>query len=148
MATKSNVCASIEGAKIAFSTRQFFSGPPVMNATLGGRVYPFKLGMHGYATITKSLDNPEEERVYESSMVNVDDDIQGGSLDGWCTKVIKPPKKETGVTGTHSASQGVVSGHVYVHIQSGHRDHMQSEDIQRRHPEIPLIINEERVKTN
>jgi len=146
MATKSNVCASIEGKKVAFSTRQFFSVPPEMNEELGERIYPFKLGIHGYAQIQTSLDNPVTERVYQSSMIDKNDDIQGGSLDGWCTKAIKPPKKETGVTGTHSASQGIVSGHVYVHIQSGHRDHMQSEDIQRRHPEIPLIINEKRIK--
>ncbi|MCH9742149.1 MAG: hypothetical protein K0U21_02965 [Proteobacteria bacterium] len=146
MATKSNVCASIEGKKVAFSTRQFFPGPPEINEVLGQRIYTFKLGIHGHAQIQTSLENPEIERVYESSMIDVNDDIQGGSLDGWCTKAIKSPKKKTGVTGTHSASQGIVSGHVYVHIQSGHREHMQSEDIQNRHPEIPLIINEKRIK--
>ncbi len=139
MAKKSNICASIEGNKISFNTRQFYSKPPYIDPILGVRVYPFKLGINGYAEISSPLDN-EAEAAFASSMLKQGDCVQGGSVDGWATKPIKSPEKGV-ATGAHSAVFGDLKGHAYAHVESPHRDHLQSPDIMARHPEIPQIIN-------
>lgn len=140
MTKKSNICSSIEGEKLSFNTRQFYSKPPVYDDLLKKRVYPFKLGINGYVEIDTPLDFPKETAVYTTSLTEKGDSVQGGSVDGWSTKPIKSPDVR-GATGTHSASFGSLKGHSYAHVESPHRDHLQSAEIQRRHPEIVCVIN-------
>jgi len=140
MAKKSSICSSVEGSKLIFSTRQFYSKSPVFNEELKKRVYPFKLGIHGYVEIKTSLENPGQTAVYKTSMTERGDAVQGGSVDGWATRPIKGTNVEN-ATGTHSAESGSVKGHAYAHVQSSHRDHLQSADIQARHPQVIEIIN-------
>ena len=140
MAKKSNICSAIEGSNLSFNTRQFYQRNPVFNEILNKRVYPFKLGINGYAEIITSLENPKQTAVYKTSLIEEGDSIQGGSVDGWSTKPIKPPKVGS-ATGTHSASFGSVKGHAYAHVESPHRDHLQSAEIQARHPDIIEVIN-------
>lgn len=140
MAKKSNICSSVEGSNLSFNTRQFFAKSPVFHEILKKKVYPFKLGINGYVEIEMPLEDSEQTVVYTTSLTEKGDSIQGGSIDGWSTKPIKPPTKGA-ATGTHSASFGSLKGHSYAHVESSHRDHLQSADIQARHPEIPLIIN-------
>ena len=139
MTKKSNVCSSVEGSSLSFNTRQFYSKPPVFNEVLKKKVYPFKLGINGYVEIIKALKDPAAA-TYITSLTKVGDSIQGGSVNGWSTKVIKNPSVKK-ATGTHSASFGSLRGHSYAHVESPHRDHAQSIDIQARHPEIIEIIN-------
>jgi hypothetical protein len=140
MTKKSNICSSVEGNSLSFNTRQFYSKPPVFNEILKKRVYPFKLGINGYAEIITPLKEPEETAVYVTSLTKVGDSIQGGSVDGWSTKLIKKPAVKN-ATGTHSANFGTLKGHSYAHVESPHRDHAQSADIQARHPKIIEVIN-------
>lgn len=135
MAKKSNICASIEGKKISFNTRQFYSKTPIFHELLGIKVYPFKLGINGYAKIESPLED-KTKAIFTSSMLEDGDCIQGGSVDGWTTKPIKQPEKGT-ATGTHSASFGDIKGHA--HVESPHRDHLESPDIMARHPEYPKL---------
>lgn len=139
MAKKSNICASVEGKKVSFHTRQFYSKTPVIHEILNIKVYPFKLGINGYAEIDMPLE-VDSHAVYETSLLETGDCVQGGSIDGWATKPIKPPEKGA-ATGTHSATFGVLKGHAYAHVESPHKDHLESSDIQARHPEIVQIIN-------
>lgn len=141
MVKKTSICSSVEGEKLSFNTRQFFPRPPIINETLGKKVYPFKLGINGYVEIESPLADPKKTAVYTSSLVQGGDAVQGGSIDGWSTKPIKPPSVDSGATGTHSASFGSLKGHSYAHVQSMHRDHHESADIQARHPEIIQVIN-------
>lgn len=140
MVKKSSICSSVEGNKLSFNTRQFFSRKPVFNEILGRTVYPFKLGINGYVEIETPLENPGQTAVYATSLTNKGDAVQGGSVDGWATKPIQAPSVKK-ATGTHSASFGSVKGHAYAHVESPHRDHLQSADIQARHPQIIEVIN-------
>ena len=140
MVKKSSICSSVEGLNLKFNTRQFFPQPPIFNKTLQQRVYPFKLGINGYVEIETPLENPVESVVYITSLVGKGDAVQGGAIDGWSAKVIKPPSVGN-ATGTHSARFGSLKGHSYAHVQSSHRDHMQSVDIQARHPAVIPVIN-------
>ena len=139
MAKRSNICSSVEGSRLSFNTRQFFSKPPIFNEALEKIVYPFKLGINGYVEIETPLENPNETAIYTTSLTEIGDSIQGGSVDGWSTKPIKPPTVSK-ATGTHSARFGSLKGHSYAHIESPHRDHL-STGIQTRHPEIIEVIN-------
>jgi hypothetical protein len=140
MAKKSSICSSIEGSKLSFNTRQFFSRNPIFNEILGGKVYPFKLGINGYVEIETPLENPEQTALYLTSLTEKGDVVQGGSVDGWATKPIQAPIVKK-ATGTHSASFGSVKGHAYAHVESPHRDHLQSADIQTRHPKVIEVVN-------
>jgi hypothetical protein len=140
MTKKSNICASVEGSKLSFNTRQFFAKPPVINETLKRKVYPFKLGINGYVEIATPLENAKQTIVNIKSLTETGDAIQGGSIDGWTTKPIKPPAVKN-ATGTHSAKFGSVRGHSYAHVESSPREHLQSEEIQTRNPAIIEIIN-------
>lgn len=139
MVKKSSICSSVEGEKLSFNTRQFYSKTPVINGTLGVKVYPFKLGINGYVEIESPLETPSNA-VYSTSLTSVGDAVQGGSIDGWSTKPIKAPSKGP-ATGTHSAVFGSLRGHSYAHVESSHRDHLQSKDIQARNPEIVAVLN-------
>lgn len=140
MTKKSSICSSVEGSKLFFNTRQFFQNRPIFNETLKIMVYPFKLGINGYVEIEEALDDPKNKAVYSTSLTAVGDSVQGGSVDGWSTKVIKPPKLEN-ATATHSAKFGSLKGHSYAHVQSSHRDHLQSPQIEARHPKVISVIN-------
>jgi hypothetical protein len=140
MAKKSNICSAVEGDKLIFNTRQFYSRPPIIHDKLKKRVYPFKLGINGYVEIATPLENPSQTAVYQTSLIEKGDSIQGGVIDGWSTKPIKLPTVGA-ATGTHSASFGSLKGHSYAHVESAHRDHLQSSDIQARHPQLIEIIN-------
>lgn len=140
MTKKSNICSSVEGDNLSFNTRQFYPRPPVFNEKLKKKVYPFKLGINGYVEIKTSLKNPEKTAVYTTSLTKNGDSVQGGTIDGWSTELIKSPTVDS-ATGTHSAVFGSLKGHSYAHVESPHRDHLQSPDIQARHPKIIQIIN-------
>jgi hypothetical protein len=140
MTKKSSICSSVEGNNLSFNTRQFYDRPPVFNEILKKRVYPFKLGINGYVEIETALENPEKTAVYKTSLINKGDSVQGGSVDGWSTKPIQAPSVKK-ATGTHSASFGSLKGHSYAHVESPHRDHLQSADIQKRHPKVIEVIN-------
>jgi hypothetical protein len=140
MATKSSICSAVEGEKLSFNTRQFYPRPPVFHERLGKRVYPFKLGIHGYVEIEDPFENPELTALFTTSLTEQGDAVQGGSIDGWTTKPIKTPSVKK-ATGTHSANFGSLKGHSYAHVESSHRDHLQSTDIQIRHPDVIEIIN-------
>ncbi|MGZ8191512.1 MAG: hypothetical protein ACXW1W_18025 [Methylococcaceae bacterium] len=140
MTKKSSICSSVEGSKLNFNTRQFYPKPPIFHEILGKKVYPFKLGINGYVEIEAPLENPDQIAVYTTSLTAVGDAVQGGSVDGWSTKPIKPPIVSK-ATHTHSASLGSLKGHSYAHVESPHRDHLQSKDIQARHPEVIEVIN-------
>jgi len=139
MAKKSNICASIEGKRISFNTRQFYPQTPYLHELLGVKVFPFKLGINGYAQIDSALEDTSKA-VFETSLVKVGDCVQGGSVDGWATKPIG--KVEViNLTATHKAQASNLRGHAYAHVESPQRDHLQSEDIMARHPELPQIVN-------
>jgi hypothetical protein len=140
MVKKSSICSSVEGMKLSFKTRQFYPKRPIINEELGRRVYPFKLGINGYVEIITPIENPEKNTIYKTSLSETGDAIQGGSVDGWSTKLIKPPTVKI-ATGTHSATFGSVTGHSYAHVESPPREHLQSKDIQSRHPEIIQVVN-------
>lgn len=137
---KSNICSAVEGDKLKFNTRQFFSKPPIFHDILNKTIYPFKLGINGYVEIDEPLSDPKNTAIFTTSLTNKGDAIQGGSVDGWSTKPIKKPSVGA-ATGTHSASFSYLKGHSYAHVQSGHRDHQQSADVQSRHPDVIEIIN-------
>ena len=146
MTKKSNICSSVEGKSLSFNTRQFYPKPPVFNEILKKKVYPFKLGINGYVEIKTPLEDTESTAVYITSLTEEGDSVQGGSVDGWSTKPIKAPNVKK-ATGTHSASFGSLKGHSYAHVESPHRDHAQSPDIQARHPKIIEVINKAYKKT-
>lgn len=140
MTKNSCICSSVEGKKLIFNTRQFYSKPPVFNDDLKRKVYPFKLGINGYVEIETPLDNLGEKAFYKTSLTEIGDAVQGGSIDGWSIKPIGPTKL-INATGTHSAKGGCAKGHSYAHVQSSPREHLQSATIQSRHPEVIQIIN-------
>lgn len=145
MVKKSNICSSVEGEKLKYDTRQFYSKPPVFHEILNRNVYPFKLGINGHVEIVEPLKSPNETAIYDTSLLDKGDEIQGGSVDGWSIKPLKKPSVSNS-TGTHSASFGALKGHSYAHVESPHRDHLESADIQSRHPEVIQVLNRLRQK--
>ena len=140
MTKKSCICSSVEGKKLCFKTRQFFAKPPVVNEILKIRVYPFKLGINGYVEIEIPLEDPEAVIAFNTSMTEIGDAVQGGSIDGWSTKIVKPQNVGKG-SASHSATFGVANGHSYAHVESSPREHLQSDEIQKRNPAIIEVIN-------
>lgn len=136
------ICSSIEGLKIALNTRKFNSqSSPVFNKELGKKVYKFKLGMNGYAKIDVPLSSSQSP-CYEESMLCVGDEIQGGGIDGWTEKAIKNGDITVDhLTGTHKATFVTFKGRFYAHVQSVHRDHAESEEVQKRHPNVIQTFN-------
>ena len=137
------VCSSIEGKKLKLSTRKINPQPsPVVDIKSGKKVYKFKLSYDGGAEIVDSLDL-NDPAVYSTSMLDIGDKIQGSSIDGWTEKVIKPNDiKVISRTGTHKGSEIEIKCRFYAHVQTEHRHHAESEQVQKRHPEIIQVINQ------
>lgn len=140
MTKNSCICSSVEGKKLIFNTRQFYPKRPIFNDDFKQKVYPFKLGINGYVEIETPLDSPGEKAFYKTSLTEIGDAVQGGAIDGWSIKPIGPTKL-INATGRHSATAGTALGHSYAHVQSPPKEHLQSEEIQSRHPEVIQIIN-------
>lgn len=87
MATATEVCSSIEGGRITFKTRQFYSKTPRRDNDLGKLVFPFKLGINSVGEIMLPL---EVQPVDVASLTNVGDKINGTSIDGFSTNPISP----------------------------------------------------------
>ncbi len=145
MVTKSNICSAVEGAQLYITTRQFHVQPPKKIKPLNKVVYPFRLGINGTAKIVTAYEAPETQCVYSNSLVVAGDEIQGGSVDGWSTKILGK-RTVTSLTGTHSGTTLSVHGQCFAHVQSGHRHHQQSAAVQIRHPDITLIENDKRLE--
>lgn len=138
MASSSSVGSSVESEKIELSTRQFHTSPPVRIPGSKLKQYRFRLGIHGIATITEPYDNPSSKVYFITSFVDKDDFVQGTSLDGWALKPLGPPHVSTR-TGTHSGTFVQISGGCYAHVCIPPREHLESEDIQKRNPPIIQI---------
>ncbi len=141
------VCSSIEGKKLKLSTRKINPQPsPVIDLTSGRKVYKFKLSYDGSAEIVDSLDS-DDPTVYSTSMLNIGDKIQGSSIDGWTEKAIKPNDIQViNRTSTHKGSEIEIKCRFYAHVQTEHKHHADSEDVQKRHPKVTETINPEYIK--
>jgi len=135
------VCSSIEGNKLKLSTRKINPQPsPVVDIKSGKKVYKFKLSYDGSAEIVDPLDS-KDPAVYSTSMLDIGDKIQGSSIDGWTEKVIKQGDIEVvNRTSTHKGSEIEIKCRFYAHVQTVHKHHAESEDVQKRHPEIIQVI--------
>jgi hypothetical protein len=128
MAIAIAICSAIEGEQIALKTRQFFPGRPAM--VKGVKRWNFSLGINSSAWIVKSYAKPDEA-TYATSMLAVDDKVQGGGIDGWTRKPLGTPKKIKG-SGAHSAYALTVYGGCYAHIESAERAHLNSPEIAKK----------------
>ena len=136
------VCSSIEGNKFKLSTRRVIPQPsPVIDKDSGKKVYKFKLGIDGNVVIVEPLSSSELP-IYKTSMLKVDDRIQGTSIDGWTDKVIRPGDiRVINRTSTHKGSEIELKCRFYAHVQAVHRHHSESDVVQKRHPNIVQTIN-------
>lgn len=116
------VCSSIEGEGMELQCRKFFPRPPRKLPT-GTIIYPFTLSIYGIATVTKTLES-QKSTWQTTSMVALDDSINGESIDGYAEKPLGKPVVRKG-TGRHKASFIVSKAHCFAHVQIGTRDSLQ-----------------------
>lgn len=130
------ICSSIEAEKIELKTRKFNSSPPVMDAQSKEMRWGFQLGMNSSAWIGQAYDAPETSVVFDSSMVEDDDKLTGGCIDGWSKKPLGKPHVQKG-SGSHSATFVSIKGGCYAHIQAPAREHLDNPDMAAKVREIP-----------
>lgn len=118
----SDVCTSIEGESLEITCRKFMPKPPKRDAKLGKLVYPFKLSIHGSATIKKEFEN-KGNPWREISHLNHNDEIHGEALDCFAGKPLKKPDL-INATGTHKAMRLTTYGGSYAHVEIGIREHL------------------------
>lgn len=135
MAYSSSQGASVEGEKLYLETRQFHSPPPIRCPITKKKQYRFHLGMRGEATILQAYENPMGKVVFLTSLMAEGDRIQGSTLSGWTWKIFGPPNVEK-CSHTHSGSTLKVSGGGLAQVDAPAREHLNSADIQARHPPV------------
>lgn len=116
------VCTSIEGEKISIVCRKFSLQMPRRDS--GITVYPFKLSIHGSATVEKAHDG-EGQLKRKESFWSVGDEVHGEAVDGYAGKPIKSPVL-VNATHTHKAQSVTIRGGAYAHVEIGVRDHLTS----------------------
>lgn len=116
------VCTSIEGETISIVCRKFSPQPPRRES--GKLVYPFKLSIHGSATIGKAYDGKDQLK-RDESFWSEGDEVHGEAVDGYAGKPIKAPVL-VNETHTHKAQAVTIRGGAYAHVEIGVRDHLAS----------------------
>jgi hypothetical protein len=135
MASSTTIGSSIEGEKVGIQTRQFYPYPPKKDIKTKALQFGFKLGIRGDAEIIEGYANPLQVCSLETSMFCTGDKIAGQSIYGWAKKSLGKPNVSRG-SGTHSASFLSISGGCFATVEISPREHLQSEDIQKRHPQV------------
>lgn len=117
-----SVCTSIEGEKISIVCRKFSPQPPRKDS--GKMIFPFKLSIHGSATVEKAYEYQDQLKRKESYW-SVGDEIHGEAVDGYAGKPIGP-RDLLNATHTHKAQGVTIRGGAYAHVEIGVRDHLTS----------------------
>lgn len=119
-----SVCTSIEGEKIYIECRKFTIQPPRRES--GKCFYPFKISIHGEATVKQVYDG-EGQLKSKRSFWAEGDEIHGEAIDGYAGKPIKNNNIEVvNKTHTHKAQAITIRGGAYAHVEIGVRDHLAS----------------------
>lgn len=87
-------------------------------------IYPFKLSIHGSATVEKTYDE-EDQLSRKESFWSLGDEVHGEAVDGYAGKPIKTPVV-VNATHTHKAQSVTIRGGAYAHVEIGIRDHLTS----------------------
>jgi hypothetical protein len=140
MANAANIGSSVEGEKMDLETRQFFALRPRRCKRTKKMQYPFSLSIFGSAEISQAYEDPSTQAHLSTSMVANGDKVHGTSVSGWALKLLKEPYI-TKTTHTHSASTLSVKGGCFAQVDTPPREHLDSADIQKRHPPIQQIEN-------
>ena len=122
----STVCTSLEAKKIELQCRKFYAQRPRKDLKLKKIVYPFKLGIHGFARINEAYSSKDELYCSES-LWGAEDEIHGTTLDGFAVKALGKERVEK-ATGTHKATFVDCRGGVYVHVEIGLREQYQNKN--------------------
>lgn len=117
-----SVCTSIEGEKISIVCRKFSVQPPRKDN--GKMVYPFKLSIHGAATVAKPYESQDQLNRKESFWA-AGDEVHGEAVDGYSGRPIGP-RVLVNETHTHKAQAVTLKGGAYAHVEIGVRDHLNS----------------------
>jgi hypothetical protein len=112
------VCNSIEGERLYFQTRQFNVMVPRLDETIGGLVYPFKLGISSKAVIEEEL-NPKNPKFRPESVLDKDTCLKGETIEGFTLKAIKDTKMIH--KGAHKGTAINPNCFAYAHIEIGFR---------------------------
>lgn len=142
MAYSSSQGSSVEGEKLYIETRKFHSVLPDRCPITNKKRFRFRLGMRGEASITEAYEDPPNQVHFITSLVAEGDRIQGSSLSGWTYKAFGPPNVEK-CSHTHSGSTLKVSGGALALVEAPSREHLNSADIEARHPPITPVLRGE-----
>lgn len=119
---------SVEGSALKLQCRKFLLQKPIKNKHTNSMVFPFKLNIHGYATVTKELSE-NLEKIFEKSRTNEGDEIHGETINGFSAKAPGKPSVDH-ATSTHKATFVATRGQSYATVEIGIRDQLQA--IQKR----------------
>ena len=120
----SGVGDSVEGDGLNLQCRKLYLHGPIKSKDLNRLIYTFKLSIHGFATVSKSL--PENAiAVSESSRTDIGDAIHGEAIGGYS---FKAPGRQTvdHATSTHKAKFISTRSQSFAFVEIGVRDHLQA----------------------
>lgn len=120
----SSIGDSVEGNALELQCRKFKMHGPTKSKFTKRLVFSFKLSIHGFARITKSLSE-DCSKISPDSMLSEGDEIHGETINGFSSK---PPGREEvkHATSTHKATFVATRGQSYAQVEIGVRDHLQA----------------------
>jgi hypothetical protein len=139
MAESASIGSSVEGEKLHLSTRKFFTPPPRRCPKTRKIQHLFRLSIHGAAEVAQEYEVPDQSVVYLTSFTAQGDRVHGSMVSGWALKALGPPNVKS-LTGTHSGTVLQVSGGCLAQVEASPREHLESADIQSRHPPVKQIL--------
>ena len=122
----SAVCTSIEGEKISINCRKFSVQIPYRDS--GKFYFPFKLSIHGAATIKEAYASKNKLK-NQNSFWGEGDEIHGEAVDGYSGKAFRKEPEVVNLTSTHKAQAINMRGGVYAHVEIGMREQLNNKKI-------------------
>lgn len=115
---------SVEGNGLDLQCRKFHLHGPTKTKLTKGLVYTFKLSIHGYARVSKTLAD-KTAPISSSSRLDEGDEIHGETINGFSSKPPGRPEVKH-ATSTHKATFVSTRGQSFASVEIGVRDQLQS----------------------
>lgn len=120
----SQVGSEVEGDSLELQCRKINLHGPIKEKLIKGVVWRFKLSIHGYARVAKTLSDPSK-RLSKGSLIQLGDEIHGEAISGFS---VKPLNKASVAHATASHKATFISSRAYSYaaVEIGVREMLQA----------------------
>jgi len=115
---------SVEGNALELQCRKFHLQGPIKTKLTKGLVFSFKLSIHGFARVSKTLAE-KCTPISDASRLNEGDEIHGETINGFSSKPPSRPEVKH-ATSTHKATFVATRGQSFASVEIGVRDQLQA----------------------